>query len=399
MAGDSARDFARRQREKAARLERSAELWERGAQGEETTGAALDALRGRGWTTFHDVRWPGRQRANIDHIAVGPSGVFVIDSKNWSGDVRVVDDVLHQGSRRREREVAGAAEAALAVTHFLQGLPAIPVLCFVRPEPIEGWARDVLVCSTQNLTATLTAQPAVLGPESIRRVSTILERQLASALGPTPVPARRRVRATPTPGRARLARRSGRRGAVVWRLSVGLIGGLILLGIASSLLGSIGRSLRTGASGGGTGTPGSTSGGPTTFGETVRLPAASSHPALKVRADKFMRVATTMPELMRAEHQHLVGVRYSIHNDGNQLWGATSSNLQFSALASNGQHAPRGAYGAVPESTVFPAAFNLRPGKTERGFVVFSVPDGAKLVRVSVQMGFSTSDGVEWLIP
>lgn len=93
MAGESAREFARRQREKAARLEGSAERWERGAQGEDVTAAALDDLAGRGWTTFHDVRWPGRPRANIDHIVVGPTGVFVIDTKNWSGDIRVVGEV------------------------------------------------------------------------------------------------------------------------------------------------------------------------------------------------------------------------------------------------------------------------------------------------------------------
>src|SRR3954471_11514018 len=102
MAGDSARDIARRQREKAARLARSAEMWERGADGEAATARALGGLNKQAWTTFHDVRWPGRQRANIDHIAVGPAGVFVIDSKNWSGDVRVVGDVLYQGTRRRE---------------------------------------------------------------------------------------------------------------------------------------------------------------------------------------------------------------------------------------------------------------------------------------------------------
>src|SRR3954447_6799771 len=175
MAGDSARDYARRQREKAARLQRSADMWERGADGEAATATALHGLTQQGWVVFHDVRWPGRQRANIDHIAVGPSGVFVVDSKNWSGDVRVVSDVLYQGSRRREREVAGAAEAALAVTQLLQGLPATPVLCFVRPEPIDGWARDVMVCSTLNVATRLATQPPVLGPESIRRVTTILQ--------------------------------------------------------------------------------------------------------------------------------------------------------------------------------------------------------------------------------
>src|SRR3954447_8633471 len=128
MAGDSARDYARRQREKAARLERSADMWERGADGEAATASILDELGRYGWTTFHDVKWPGRQRANIDHIAVGPTGVFVIDSKNWSGDIRLVGEVLFQAGRRREREVAAAAEAALAVTQVLQGLPATPVL-------------------------------------------------------------------------------------------------------------------------------------------------------------------------------------------------------------------------------------------------------------------------------
>ena len=84
---------------------------------------------------FHDVRWPGRPRANIDHIAVGPGGVFVIDSKNWAGSIAVRDGVLLQNGRRRESTVAGAGEAALAITGLLGNLPATGVLCFVRDEP------------------------------------------------------------------------------------------------------------------------------------------------------------------------------------------------------------------------------------------------------------------------
>ena len=86
MAGESARESARRQREKAARLQRSAELWERGADGEHVTAAVLDALPSETWTVFYDVRWPGRKYANVDHVAVGPSGIFVIDidSRSWT---------------------------------------------------------------------------------------------------------------------------------------------------------------------------------------------------------------------------------------------------------------------------------------------------------------------------
>lgn len=70
---------------------RAAELYERGADGEAATAQALDALPKDQWTVFHDVRWPGRKLANVDHVVVGPGGVFVIDSKNWSGRVEVRD--------------------------------------------------------------------------------------------------------------------------------------------------------------------------------------------------------------------------------------------------------------------------------------------------------------------
>jgi hypothetical protein len=47
-------------------------------------GARLDKARERGISALHDRRIPGT-RANIDHIAVGPRGVFVIDAKKYTG--------------------------------------------------------------------------------------------------------------------------------------------------------------------------------------------------------------------------------------------------------------------------------------------------------------------------
>ena len=40
---------------------------------------------------FNDVKFPGR-KANIDHIVVGPSGIFVLDTKNWRGTVGWAED-------------------------------------------------------------------------------------------------------------------------------------------------------------------------------------------------------------------------------------------------------------------------------------------------------------------
>jgi hypothetical protein len=165
MAGESARDVAQRQRAKAERLARSAALWERGAEGEEAVAAALAQLPSETWTVFHDVKWPGRRYANVDHIVVGPPGVFVIDAKNWSGQVAVKGDVLRQNGFSRERDVAGAAEAGLAVAGLVPLLkPNLvhPVLCFVSDEELSGWVRDVMVCTTSNVARMLAARPAVL---------------------------------------------------------------------------------------------------------------------------------------------------------------------------------------------------------------------------------------------
>ncbi|MEQ4521419.1 nuclease-related domain-containing protein [Nocardioides kribbensis] len=184
-AGESAEAVARRHREKIARLERAAERWERGAAGERATADVLATLPAE-WTAFHDIRWPGRKLANVDHVVLGPGGVFVIDTKNWSGVVEVRDDVLRQGGWKREREVAAAAEAAIAVslaTPHVSSQLAVPVLCFVREERVEGWARDVMVCSTSTLTEMLLSRPTVLEREQLRQIWDAL-RAMPRATGP-----------------------------------------------------------------------------------------------------------------------------------------------------------------------------------------------------------------------
>jgi hypothetical protein len=187
MAGESAREAARRQREKAERLQRSAELWERGADGEQATAEALSALPREHWTVFHDVHWPGRRYANIDHVAVGPGGVFVIDSKNWTGSIAVRDHVLRQNGRSRETTVAAAADAAIAVAAITASVPpqqVQSVLCFVRDEPVTGWARDVIVCTTGNIAQMLLTRPSVLDEAQVRQAALELDISLREATAP-----------------------------------------------------------------------------------------------------------------------------------------------------------------------------------------------------------------------
>jgi hypothetical protein len=59
----------------------STRAWERGAIGEEMMAERLKDLPDS-WRVLHDRRIPG-SRANIDHIAVGPTGVWVVDAKRY----------------------------------------------------------------------------------------------------------------------------------------------------------------------------------------------------------------------------------------------------------------------------------------------------------------------------
>jgi Nuclease-related domain len=70
-----------------------ARTWQRGGQGERHTARLLDRLTRDGYVVFHDLAVPGSD-ANVDHLVIGRSGVFVIDTKQWTGEVRQGADRL-----------------------------------------------------------------------------------------------------------------------------------------------------------------------------------------------------------------------------------------------------------------------------------------------------------------
>jgi hypothetical protein len=85
------------------RPERDAERWLRGAAGEEATALVLDRLPARRWVVRHDLRIPG-SRANLDHLVIGPSGVWVVDTKTSRARVRARWRTVRFGGRRLDTE-------------------------------------------------------------------------------------------------------------------------------------------------------------------------------------------------------------------------------------------------------------------------------------------------------
>jgi Nuclease-related domain. len=111
--------------------------WKTGAEGEHRVGGMLDKLAAGGSIrVVHDRRIPGSS-ANIDHIAVAPSGVYVIDTKRHQN--KLVEDrirrgpaALHVGGSSKPQMVEQMQRQVDAVRKaFDVEVRVVPVLCFI----------------------------------------------------------------------------------------------------------------------------------------------------------------------------------------------------------------------------------------------------------------------------
>ena len=148
-AGEAARaaaDKANRLRAQAQRLEQVAEAYEKGERGEQHLERLAEPLAANGCHLLSDRCVPGKE-SNIDFLLVGPAGVFVIDAKNWSGDLRVDGSVLRQNGRRRQEETERVRSQADVVSGVLMqagaaenAVPVHSVLAFVGEAGVGGAA-------------------------------------------------------------------------------------------------------------------------------------------------------------------------------------------------------------------------------------------------------------------
>jgi hypothetical protein len=215
-AGGSAWAKAEQLRERAARAQQAAERWERGATGEQRTAALLEPLEAAGFVVFHDLSLPG-SRANLDHVVVGPTGVWLIDSKAYRGTLWISGDVLGHNRHPLRRELDTIDFLAGAVQSVVDevGVAVIvrAVMCVHDAEVLEdteGVLLPIELCGADDLVA-LVARHAddVLAPQEVGRLATALPnalppRSVAPAAAPaaTARPARRASPPTARPARA-----------------------------------------------------------------------------------------------------------------------------------------------------------------------------------------------------
>lgn len=207
--GSARREFERREqnrerriREKHPRLgglihaftdePQSTKAWDTGAVGEERLGSRLNELASDTLRVLHDRRIPG-SRANIDHLAVTPTGVFVIDAKKYAGrpHLKIEGGLLRP---RVEKLVVGTRDCTKLVDGMLKQISIVRevvgdqvavqgVLCFVEADwpLLGGWfaTRGVEVMRPKKLYPLLQAGDST-DSDAVEGVY----RRMASALPP-----------------------------------------------------------------------------------------------------------------------------------------------------------------------------------------------------------------------
>jgi Nuclease-related domain len=118
------------------RVSEQARTWQRGAHGERRTARLLDRLTRDGYVVFHDLAVPDSP-ANVDHLVIGPSGVFVIASKQWTGSVQQGTDGLAWHNHYPLERTLETVRWETQVIGRLLGTRAAALLC-VHAAHVQG---------------------------------------------------------------------------------------------------------------------------------------------------------------------------------------------------------------------------------------------------------------------
>jgi hypothetical protein len=160
------------------------ENYQRGAWGEQRTAGALAPLLKQGWVIIHDLP---RTKSNLDHVLIGPAGVFVLDTKNFRGTASANRDMLsvtfaaERSTDYSSDKLARSARAQGAELNQVLKLrwqtrvwvAAVVVLWTDFPQQLVEGDRMTYVHG-DHLVEWLLEQPARLNAKQIDTVSALL---------------------------------------------------------------------------------------------------------------------------------------------------------------------------------------------------------------------------------
>lgn len=159
--------------------------------GEKVVGQFLERLRGSGFQVFHDIVGP---TFNIDHVVIGPAGVFTVETKTWSKPasgqaiIQFDGEQLTAAGWRPDRDpvVQAKAQAAWLRDVLIEstGKPfrVRPMVLFPGwfIEQSPGSKREIWVLNPKAVPSFLEAEQDTLTPEDVKLASFHLSRFVRS---------------------------------------------------------------------------------------------------------------------------------------------------------------------------------------------------------------------------
>lgn len=144
------------------------ERHDRGAAGEEHVGGLLETLSDDGWAVIHDATLG---RGNVDHILIGPAGVFTVETKSHPGPVRV---------GRVHGATLSQAQAQRRAIEQVTGREVEPLIVYSRAWVDRPMARrkGVRIVPARMLLGYLAKRPQRLSPREIERARELVAEAL-----------------------------------------------------------------------------------------------------------------------------------------------------------------------------------------------------------------------------
>ena len=152
---------------------------------------ALSPLAAHGYYLLPDRQWPGSKTAQVDLVLVGPSGVFIIDSKHWN-ETSVAAGRMFRGQDDVTDEVENIAdlaygtEAVLAQVGLAPG-EVRPILAMANHRGKLGTVSTVEVVGEDDVLTLITSRGTRLTTLQVETVLTAVRAHFPPLGAPQPV--------------------------------------------------------------------------------------------------------------------------------------------------------------------------------------------------------------------
>jgi len=148
--------------------------WRVGADGEELVGAQLRSLEKHGWHVLHAVE-VGTRGSDIDHVAIGPGGVYTLNTKTHRGHrvtvyehAMLVDGHKQPYLRNSRHEAERASRLLTSACGFTVSATAvIVVLCDALTVKKPA---DVRVVLRRDISSWLRKRPRLLSTANVAAI-------------------------------------------------------------------------------------------------------------------------------------------------------------------------------------------------------------------------------------